>query len=78
MEKPQHTYIKVDGVRGYLWINGFLVGRYESTGPITTTYVPAALLKKGENKIEILELEKLNSASAESLDKPILLRRGKK
>lgn len=78
VEKPQHTYIKVDGVRGYLWINGFLVGRYESTGPITTTYVPAALLKKGENKIEILELEKLNSASAESLDKPILLRRGKK
>ena len=75
VDKPEHTYIKVDGVRGYLWVNGFLVGRYESTGPITTTYIPAALLKKGENRIEILELEKLNTPSAESLSAPILLRK---
>ena len=69
IDEPGHTYIKVNGTRGYIWINGFLLGRYDKLSPIATTYIPARLLKSGGNTIEILELESMNKLSAESTDK---------
>ncbi len=75
VDNPAQTFIKVNGVRGYLWVNGFLLGRYESSGPIVTSFVPASLLKTGKNIIEILELEKLNDFSAESINDAIRLRK---
>ena len=77
IDEPCDTYLKISGARGYCWINGFLVGRYESAGPVLTTFVPAPLLKKGENKVEILELENLSDLSAEFVDKPTMVFRQK-
>ena len=36
-------------------INGFNIGRYWEIGPQKTLYIPASLLKKGENEIIVFE-----------------------
>ena len=66
------TFLKRPGVKGIVWINGFNLGRYWEIGPTQTLYVPAPVLKKGENTIVILELEKLESAEAVFVDAPDL------
>ena len=55
-----------------MWINGFNLGRYWEIGPTQTLYVPAPVLKKGENSIVILELEKLETPEAVFTDTPDL------
>ena len=37
--------------KGIVVINGFNLGRYWSIGPQKTLYVPAPILKKGENQV---------------------------
>lgn len=45
--------------KGFVYINGFNLGRYwPLVGPQVTTYVPKDLLKRGKNVIEIVELQK--------------------
>lgn len=44
--------------RGFVWINGFLLGRYWEIGPQQTLYVPAPLLRPGANTVVVLELER--------------------
>jgi beta-galactosidase len=52
------TFLNPKGwTRGFAWINGFNIGRYWTIGPQLTLYVPAGLLKLGENEVIILELE---------------------
>lgn len=56
------TFIKFpDGVRGYIWVNGFNLGRYWTIGPQRTLYLPWPLLKKGKNEIIVFELHGLKS-----------------
>lgn len=51
------TFLRTDGWRkGVVWINGFLLGRYWQAGPTKTLYVPAPLLREGENEIVVLDL----------------------
>jgi len=54
------TYIVAAGPtwrRGWIWVNGFSLGRYWSDmGPQVTMFVPSTLLKEGQNEIIILEL----------------------
>lgn len=45
-----------DWGRGAVWVNGFLLGRYWSRGPQRTLYVPAPVLRAGENEILVFEL----------------------
>ncbi|MGM9950148.1 MAG: beta-galactosidase family protein [Lysinibacillus sp.] len=52
------TFISMEGwKKGYVFINGFNLGRYWEEGPQKTLYVPGPCLKEGENEIIILELE---------------------
>jgi len=44
-------------VKGYVWVNGFNLGRYWNVGPQLRLYCPAPLLKKGANIIHILDME---------------------
>ncbi|PAV60699.1 hypothetical protein WR25_14448 isoform H [Diploscapter pachys] len=47
--------------KGFIWINGFLIGRYWGTaGPQKSLYIPYPILKS-TNRITILEMEKLSS-----------------
>jgi len=43
--------------RGFVWINGFNLGRYWSAGPQTSLYVPGPLLREGANEVWVLELQ---------------------
>ena len=61
-EKIADTYLLFpDGIRGYVWINGFNLGRYWTIGPQRTLYLPYPLLKKGKNEVIVFELHGLNS-----------------
>lgn len=48
-----------DGVKGFVWINGFLIGRYWNIGPQLTLYAPAPLWRAGSNEVRILDLDGL-------------------
>ncbi|MEU6667371.1 beta-galactosidase family protein [Streptomyces sp. NPDC046727] len=43
--------------RGFVWINGFCLGRYWSAGPQRSLYVPGPVLREGENEVWLLELQ---------------------
>jgi beta-galactosidase len=58
--------------KGVVWVNGHNLGRYWYIGPQQTLYVPAEWLKKGQNKITILELLKPEQTTLQSVEKPVL------
>ncbi|CAM5665265.1 Beta-galactosidase OS=Streptomyces griseorubiginosus OX=67304 GN=AQJ54_11280 PE=3 SV=1 [Streptomyces griseorubiginosus] len=43
--------------RGFVWVNGFDLGRYWSVGPQRSLYVPGPVLREGGNDVWVLELE---------------------
>jgi beta-galactosidase len=60
--------------KGMVWINGHNLGKYWNIGPQQSVYIPVEWLKKGENKITVLELIKpdqntLNAKQFPQLDK---------
>lgn len=61
--EPCDTYLRTGGFEhGSVWINGFNLGRYwNSKGPQKTLYVPAPLLRSGENEIVVLEYDSVTS-----------------
>ena len=52
---------------GYIWINGFNLGRYDGAGPQMTLYIPGHLLKDSDNEIIILDIDPTSEKSAISL-----------
>lgn len=51
-------FIRLDNFnRGYVFVNGINLGRYDKKGPQKTLYLPGCYLKK-ENEIIVLELDK--------------------
>jgi beta-galactosidase len=69
------TFLRVPGVKGVCWLNGFNLGRYWEVGPQGTLYIPAPLLKKGKNRLDILELHQLKAQTAELTDTPELAKK---
>ncbi|KJY40892.1 hypothetical protein VR41_14365, partial [Streptomyces sp. NRRL B-1568] len=45
-------------VRGFVWVNGFCLGRYWDRGPQRSLYVPGPVLCEGENEVVVLEYER--------------------
>jgi beta-galactosidase len=73
IDEPADTFLSMEGwKKGVVFINGFNLGRYWEVGPTKTMYIPAPLLKKGENEIIIFELEGRKSLTALLTDKPDL------
>ena len=58
--------------KGMVWVNGHNLGRYWSIGPQQTLYIPVEWLKKGENKITVLELLKSKQDKLNAKAEPIL------
>ncbi|XP_060603109.1 beta-galactosidase-1-like protein 2 [Ruditapes philippinarum] len=51
---PRDTFLNMKGwTKGNAFINGFNLGRYWKEGPQRTLYVPAPVLKTGNNKVSI-------------------------
>lgn len=49
--------------KGYVWVNGQLLGRYWNVGPQHSLFCPGVWLKKEENTIQVLEFGKIVPAS---------------
>ncbi|MCG7528659.1 beta-galactosidase [Streptomyces sp. OfavH-34-F] len=53
-----HAGLELPGwTRGFVWVNGFCLGRYWSAGPQRTLYVPGPVLRDGVNEVWVLETE---------------------
>ncbi len=61
---PRDTFLKTDTLtKGVVFVNGVNLGRYWEIGPTATIYIPAPILKQGENTIEIFELHKIKEST---------------
>ncbi|MFL1011141.1 beta-galactosidase [Flavisericum labens] len=58
--------------KGVVWINGHCLGRYWNIGPTQTMYIPGPWLKRGVNKVLVLDLLGPEKPILRGLDKPIL------
>jgi beta-galactosidase len=47
-----------DWGKGFIFVNGFNLGRYWPIGPQITLYIPKNILKSGKNEIYLVELQK--------------------
>lgn len=57
-EETGDTFLDFEGWgKGCAFVNGFNIGRFWEIGPQKRLYIPAPLLKKGENKILLFETE---------------------
>lgn len=62
VDEPADAFLALPGsTKGFVWINGFLLGRYWNRGPQASLYLPAPLLVPGRNIVTVLELEGLGS-----------------
>lgn len=61
LEEIHDTYWDAEGWgKGFVFVNGFNLGRYwPLVGPQITMYFPKDLLKHGKNEIQIVELQKV-------------------
>lgn len=73
VDEPADTFLSLPGwTKGVCFINGFNLGRYWEIGPTKTLYVPAPILRRGENKIVIFELHGMERPEVEFKDEPEL------
>lgn len=72
--EPHDTFMRLDGfTKGVVFVNGFNIGRYYNpAGPQKTLYVPAPMLKKGDNEIVVFETDHSDRSFVTFLDKPDL------
>lgn len=71
------TFLDMKGwAKGVVFINGFNLGRYWDRGPQRTLYVPAPLLRAGDNEIIIFELHHARECAVVLTDAPMLDHRG--
>lgn len=73
-DTPADTFIRLDGFhRGFVVVNGFNIGRYNNDrGPQKTLYVPAPLLRTGDNEIIVFETDGYEKPVVEFFDEPDL------
>jgi beta-galactosidase len=63
--EPVDHFLRTDAWgKGIAWVNGFCLGRYWHRGPQHTLYVPAPLIRAGDNELVVLELETLADPTA--------------
>lgn len=63
LENPIDTFLDMkDWQKGYVWVNGHLLGRYWNVGPQERLYCPGEFLKSGKNIIEVLDLHMTTDA----------------
>nr|WP_275666277.1 beta-galactosidase [Streptomyces cinnamoneus] len=50
--------------RGYVWVNGFCLGRHWDRGPQRSLYVPGPVLREGGNELLVLEFDRAGDREA--------------
>lgn len=73
LDEPADLFLDTAGWgKGFALVNGFLLGRYWSSGPQRTLFVPAAALVAGENTIVVIELDRVADPIARFVAQPDL------
>ncbi|MFC4910100.1 glycoside hydrolase family 35 protein [Actinomadura gamaensis] len=73
VDEPRDGYLVLPGwTKGYVWVNGFCLGRYWDRGPQRTLYLPWPLLRAGGNELVVLELDGVADPVAEIRTAPEL------
>ena len=63
LHEPGDTYIDMSAWdKGYLWVNGHLLGRYWRIGPQQRLYCPATWLRQGANEILVFDMHRIEAA----------------
>jgi len=63
LDGPADLFLDTKGWgKGFALVNGFLLGRYWSSGPQRTLYVPSAAVTAGENTLVMVELDRVTDA----------------
>lgn len=71
--EPGSAFLALPGWgKGYVWVNGFCLGRYWDRGPQVTLHLPAPVLRVGANEIVVLELDGVASPVVALRDEPEL------
>jgi beta-galactosidase len=69
IETPGDLYIDLSAwSKGYLWINGQLLGRYWNIGPQQRLFCPGPWLQAGDNELLLLDLHRTTSAVVTAAD----------
>lgn len=56
LDKVADTFLNMEKwPKGYVWVNGHLLGRYWNIGPQFRLYCPAEFLRKGKNTVTVLD-----------------------
>lgn len=67
VDTPADTFLDMSGFgKGIVFVNGFNLGRYWNVGPFLDLYLPAPILKSGENEIVVLEIDGTDCDSIET------------
>jgi beta-galactosidase len=67
------TFLDMHGFgKGFVFLNGYNLGKYWEIGPQKTLYIPAVWLKKGNNEIAIIDQLKQGHTQISAIDTPIL------
>ncbi|MFJ3901919.1 beta-galactosidase family protein [Streptomyces sp. NPDC090025] len=65
---PGDAWLRLPGGgRGFVWVNGFCLGRYWNAGPQEALFVPGPVLVAGENEVWVLELDPAGAAGGVEL-----------
>ncbi|MBQ1960337.1 MAG: hypothetical protein II349_02305, partial [Akkermansia sp.] len=63
LDKVADTFLDMSAwAKGYVWVNGHLLGRYWSLGPQQRLYCPAEWLKEGANEVFVLDTHRTEPA----------------
>ena len=72
LDNVADTYIDMSKWnKGTLYVNGHNLGRYWKVGPQQSLYCPAPFLKRGENRIDIIEMELTDPQPIRGLAQPV-------
>lgn len=70
-DEPADTFLDFAGWgKGVVFVNGFNIGRFWEIGPQKRLYIPAPLLKEGENEIIVFETDGKTADFIELRDEP--------
>lgn len=63
LEQPGDCYLDMSvWDKGYLWVNGQLLGRYWKIGPQQRLYCPASWLRQGDNELLVFDMHRMDAA----------------
>ena len=69
LSKQGDVYVDMrEWTKGYVWVNGHLLGRYWHIGPQQCLYCPSEWLTAGDNRVLILDLHQTSAAPVRCAD----------